>query len=88
MNTIRKSVRVGRGGRLVIPASQRRAMELSEGDTVLVELEDDELRIISRKAAVRRAQEIVARYVPENVSLVDQLIAERRREAAMEDDGR
>ena len=38
-----------------------------------------------RARALRRAQEIVAKYVPEGRSLVDELIAERRAEAAREE---
>ena len=37
-----------------------------------------------RAMAIKRAQEIVARYVPEGRSLADELIAERRAEAARE----
>ena len=37
-----------------------------------------------RAKAIKRAQEIVARYVPEGRSLADELIAERRAEAARE----
>lgn len=39
----------------------------------------------SRAAAIKRAQELVAKYVPKDVSLVDDLIEERIREAAMEE---
>lgn len=38
------------------------------------------------KEAIRRAQERVRRYVPEGVSLSDELIAERRAEARREDE--
>ena len=38
------------------------------------------------KKGIRRAQERVRRYVPEGVSLVDELIAERRAEARREDE--
>ena len=38
-----------------------------------------------RAKAIRRAQEILAKYVPEGRSLADELIAERRAEAARED---
>lgn len=34
--------------------------------------------------AIRNLQDMVRRYVPDEVSLVDELLAERRREAAME----
>ena len=38
------------------------------------------------KAAIRRAQERVRRYIPEGVSLSDELIADRRDEARREDE--
>ena len=41
-------------------------------------------RLISPRLAIKRAQALVRAYVPEGVSLVDDLIAERRREAALE----
>ena len=37
-----------------------------------------------REAGIKRAQELVAKYVPRDVSLVDELMAERRAEAARE----
>jgi len=37
-----------------------------------------------REAGIKRAQELVAKYVPRDVSLVDELIADRRAEAARE----
>jgi len=38
----------------------------------------------TRAAAIKRAQAIARRYVPAGSSLVDELIAERREEAARE----
>jgi len=80
-------VKVGPGGRIVIPAAYREAIGVQEGDDVQVWLEEDEIRVISRAGAIRRAEELVAKYVPPDVSLVDELIAERRREAAREEAG-
>ncbi len=80
-------VKVGPGGRIVVPAAYRQAIGLREGDDVQVRIEGDEVRILSRAAAIRRAQDLVAKYVPPGVSLVDELIAERRREAAREEAG-
>ncbi len=42
------------------------------------------MRVLSRTAALRELQAQVRRYVPEGVSLVDELLAERRAEAAEE----
>jgi AbrB family looped-hinge helix DNA binding protein len=72
------------GGKIVLPAELRRELGLKEGDTVLVDRDGETLRIRSRAAAIREAQAIVRRYVPEGVSLVDELIAERRAEASRE----
>ena len=65
----------------MIPASFRKRLGLKPGDEVVLELEDQEVRIRSQKEALRRAQEAVCDAVPADVSLVDELIAERRREA-------
>lgn len=77
-------MKMSEGGRVVIPAEIRKALNLNEGDTVLWELLDGEARLTSRREQLRRAQALVRRYVPEGVSLVDELIAERRAEASSE----
>ena len=79
-----RHVRIAPGGRVVIPADFRKALGLAVGDDVVIELADGELRLRSLREAVRRAQEIVRKHVPEGVSLADELIAERRAEAARE----
>lgn len=78
------TTRIAEGGRVVIPAEYRRALGLRVGDEVLVELEGGTIRILTIDEAIRRAQEIIGQYVPEEVSLVDELIAQRRAEAARE----
>ncbi len=77
-------VKVTDGGRIVIPAEFRRELGICVGDTVLVRLVDGELQVFTPRQGIKRAQEIVRKYVPEGVSLVDELIAERRAEAARE----
>ncbi|MBM3504980.1 MAG: AbrB/MazE/SpoVT family DNA-binding domain-containing protein [Alphaproteobacteria bacterium] len=77
--------KIGSHGRLVIPAELRAAVGLKEGDQVLIEIRDGDLRIRNYERTVRWVQETVAKYVPRDVSLVDELIAERREEAKRED---
>jgi len=73
------------GGRIVIPADFRRCLGIKSGDTILLMLEEpDTLRIRTYEGAIRRVQELVSRHVPAEVSLVDELIKERRAEAARE----
>ncbi len=76
--------KIGEGGRVVVPAKYRKALDLKPGDDVILVLEDGEVRITTVKRAIRRAQEIVRRYVPEGRDLVSELIKERREEAARE----
>ena len=80
----RQFVELGAAGRLVIPVEFRRALGMKPGDRLMVTCVDNELRIHTQREGIRRAREIVRSFVPEGVSLVDELIAERRREAARE----
>jgi AbrB family looped-hinge helix DNA binding protein len=77
-----RHVRNAPGGRVVIPSEFRKALELAVGDDVVIELKEGELHLRSLNAAIRRVQDMVRRYVPEGVSLADELIRERRAEAA------
>ena len=74
-------VNLGEGGRLVIPAPLRRALEIEPGDALVLTLGDRELRITTRRQAIVHAQETVRQYT-KDASLVDELIEERRSEAA------
>ncbi len=76
--------RIGQGGRIVIPAQYRRAMGVAPGDEVVLALEADGVRIATRQQAVRRAQALVRRYIPQGRSLSTELLRERRVEAARE----
>ena len=69
------------GGRLQIPAWVRRAMELKDGDAVLMEVVKGELRVRPYRDVLAGIQARLRRYVPEGASLSDELIADRRAEA-------
>ena len=77
-------VRIIEGGKLIIPASMRRELGIATGDTVLVDVADGELRVRSLSKVIAHAQAILRRHVPKGVSLADELIADRRREAERE----
>lgn len=72
------------GGRIVIPAECRKALDLHVGDDVILSLEDRQIRLSGRKQALRKAQEYVQTLVKPGVSLAGELIRERRRQAARE----
>jgi AbrB family looped-hinge helix DNA binding protein len=78
--------RIAPGGRVVIPAEFRKALGVKIGDAMVIELDGDELRLRSRQAAIKRVQAMVRKYIPDDRrSLADELIAERREEAAREE---
>jgi AbrB family looped-hinge helix DNA binding protein len=76
--------RLNENGRLVIPASFRKALEIKPGDEVILRLEEGELRMTTLRQRIARAQRNVRKYVKPGVSLADELIAERRAEARKE----
>jgi AbrB family looped-hinge helix DNA binding protein len=79
-------VRINENGRVVIPASYRKALGVKAGDTVILRMEDDELKITTMKRNLERARRRIRKYVKPGVSLVDELIAERRKAAKREYD--
>ena len=83
MNTETRQ-RVNENGRVVIPASFRKALGINVGDEVVLRMVDDELRITTLKRRVERAQRLVRKHVKRGTSLVDELIAERREAARNE----
>jgi bifunctional DNA-binding transcriptional regulator/antitoxin component of YhaV-PrlF toxin-antitoxin module len=78
---------LGPGGRLVIPAALRAAMEVEEGDAILAWVEEGELHLLSPRVGARQAQALLKGLIPKGVSLAEELIAERRREAEAESRG-
>lgn len=71
-------LKVAPDGRFVIPAAARAAMDIPEDGTVTAFLHDGELRIISQRTAIRRAQAFIKANRKGTGSVVDELIAERR----------
>lgn len=80
-----RKVRIESGGCLTLPGHVLEDAGFKEGDVLVASVEDGEVRLRTMSAALRRAQEIVRQYVPEGVSLVDELLEDRRREAEQEE---
>jgi len=77
-------MRVNENGRVVIPASYRKALGINVGDEVVLRIEDDELRIMSLKRRLEQAQRRIRRYIKPGRSLAEELIVERREAAKRE----
>jgi AbrB family transcriptional regulator, stage V sporulation protein T len=80
------SAKVISGGKVVIPAELRRKMGINPGDALIFE-EDEAGRVVLKtyRQVVLEVQEDMRRIIPPDVSLVEDLFAERRREFEMEE---
>ena len=76
-------IRIGPQGRIVVPAPIRKALELHHGDTLAAHVRNGQLILEKREHVLARLK---ARFasVPNDVSLVDELVAERRAEVRRE----
>jgi AbrB family looped-hinge helix DNA binding protein len=72
---------MGRQGRVVIPARLRRALRLQPGDALVARMDEDRLVLERPQAALGRLQRAFREAVPPGVSLVDELLADRRAQA-------
>lgn len=73
--------RINENGRMVIPASFRKALGINAGDEVVLRLEDDELRITTLRHRIARAQRHARKYIKPGASILDEFLADRREEA-------
>lgn len=65
----------------MIPADVRRELHLEPGETLVARVDGDRLVLERPRAALARVQRAFKQAVPDGVSLVDELLAERRAEA-------
>ncbi len=82
MSSPLEEVRVGTQGRIVLPRAVRDALGAEEGAVYVATVEGDRLILEPRAAVLRRMRARLRGAAGE--SLVDELIAERRAEAAAE----
>lgn len=80
----RCTLKVGARGRLVLPAEVRRLLSLKAGDRILLTIgEDGMVSLRSRAAALKSLRGMYSHLNPGG-SMADELIRERRAEAARE----
>lgn len=84
MKIVEAHVRINENGRIVIPASFRNALSIRPGETLVLRIQDDELRITTLRQRLAKARRAVQAKIKPSVSLVDELIAERREAARRE----
>ena len=72
------AIRVGSKGRIVLPREAREALGVDEDDELIAIVRDDGVLLVTKDEAERRVRAIF----PGGPNPVDELIAERRAEAA------
>ena len=73
-------------GRLVLPAEIRERLKIRDGDRVALRVEDDgTISVRTRDVAIKQLRGMFKHLAPKDHYASDDLIAERRRQARMED---
>lgn len=73
--------RISKGGKISIPSSCRKYLNIKDGEEIIFNLKEGEVVIYPVKLALQKARRIVNKYHNPNESLVEKLIEERRIEA-------
>jgi AbrB family looped-hinge helix DNA binding protein len=76
--------KVSGAGRVVLPAELRKELGIEDGADVVFSRTEHGIQITTLEQAIRQAQALVRRYVPEGVSLVEELREARRQDATFD----
>ena len=79
---MRATVLLGAQGRLVVPVEARKELGMSAGDELVLHTEDGRLVLERRDAVGKRLRGLYA--TPATAGSVEELLTDRRREAAAE----
>lgn len=85
MSPREREIVVGDRGRIVLPSAVRRTLGIERGTRMLVSAEQDgSLRMRPYRAVADESRGLLRSLAPEDASLVDELLTERRSEAGRE----
>jgi bifunctional DNA-binding transcriptional regulator/antitoxin component of YhaV-PrlF toxin-antitoxin module len=80
------TLRVDKQGRVMLPAWWRRQAKVGPANEVLAAVDESgALLLETREQGVRRARALVRKHIPAGLMLSDELIRDRRKEAAAEE---
>jgi bifunctional DNA-binding transcriptional regulator/antitoxin component of YhaV-PrlF toxin-antitoxin module len=77
-------MRVSDGRRVVLPPEVCKKLKVDVGGTVIADVTDEGVELHSVESTVKNFHSLLATKVPAGVSIVDELLAERRAEAERE----
>lgn len=86
MNMERFTLHTDSQGRVILPAWWRKKEGVDASTELCVAVTDHgSLVVETREQGLRRARALMRKYIPEGANLSDELIAERRAEAVLEE---
>lgn len=77
-------VKIGEDGRVVIPSTLRKELGIKPGDTLVIESDGDSLLLRGYERMLQEVQEAFADIAPPSQLLSEELLRDRRKEAAWE----
>jgi AbrB family looped-hinge helix DNA binding protein len=77
-------VKIGDDGRVVIPSSLRRELNIKPGDTLVLESDGDSLLVRGYEQVLKEVQAAFADVAPPEALLSEELLRDRRDEANRE----
>lgn len=81
---MKMQAKVTKGGKLSIPSKVRKVLNIKDGTNVLCSAENGVITITPINLALEKARLILRKHVSKDISLLDELISERREEAKNE----
>lgn len=73
--------KVGEGGRLIIPAAYRKALNIHIGDELIIRLQDGEIRLFRQAEAIGRIRAAAKKMTKKGVNQTDAFIAFRKQDS-------
>jgi bifunctional DNA-binding transcriptional regulator/antitoxin component of YhaV-PrlF toxin-antitoxin module len=78
-------IRIAENGRMVLPRSARNALGVTGAGVVVLSIDGNDVKLSSMRQSIKRAQDLYRQHATNDLS-VDDFLAERRAEAARDDD--
>ena len=81
-----ETVRIEKNGKILLPVTVRRILDLHGGSDLILNVDEANqlITLETRQRALSRIRKRLARYIPPDTLLSNELLADRREEAARE----
>ncbi len=76
--------KVSKGGKIAIPSICKKALNISDGDELLFDIQNNQVIISPVKFALQKVRKLLKEHNPSGRSLVEELIQERKQESKNE----